>query len=338
MLGFVPAFLTFYLTKDWWLLAWLGAPIWFAITGVRNVLQSVVGGGGLRRSSLVHWRDLVSWSRVADSLLFTGFSVPLLDWLVKDLLLARSFGVTTATAPILMYSVMALANGIYISSHNTFRGLALGAIVGNFFRTILSIPVAVGLDLLILHLLTASGVPAEVALAGLQLWAAILSKASSDLVAAVIEGSADRQHNMAHRRIDFQEKLGQVVEVFGRLEAALPEQDVLTRLEDPETFFDELAEHHAGLWRDMVIDSLDLLYFWMCQPRARTALAQLADRLSPDERRFLLQSQRILEQKRRISELLLGGLVGKRFERALAFYLSHADRYLQAMARMAGRS
>lgn len=32
--GFIPALFTFLYTQEWWVLAWLGAPIWFAITGV----------------------------------------------------------------------------------------------------------------------------------------------------------------------------------------------------------------------------------------------------------------------------------------------------------------
>ncbi|MFU8769342.1 MAG: hypothetical protein ACNA7H_06355, partial [Desulfotignum sp.] len=51
-LGFIPAFVCFFLTKDWWFLAWFGAFIWFGITGFRVILQSVLGGGGLNRSSL----------------------------------------------------------------------------------------------------------------------------------------------------------------------------------------------------------------------------------------------------------------------------------------------
>ena len=34
LLGFIPAFATFYLTKDWWVLAYFGAFIWFGITGL----------------------------------------------------------------------------------------------------------------------------------------------------------------------------------------------------------------------------------------------------------------------------------------------------------------
>ena len=66
-----PAFLTFALTKDWWVLAYLGAFIWFGITGLRNILQSVLGGGGFRRSRLLNWNDYISWTRITDSLLFT---------------------------------------------------------------------------------------------------------------------------------------------------------------------------------------------------------------------------------------------------------------------------
>ena len=334
LLGFVPAFLTFYLTKDWWLLAYFGALIWFGITGLRNILQSVVGGGGIRRSSLLHWKDLVSWRRVADSLLFTGFSVPLLDYLVKDQMLSRGFGITAATGPVMLYSIMALANGLYISSHNLYRGLPSGAVIGNFFRTILSIPVAVGFNFLILRITEFAGISPDIATAGLQLWAAIISKAASDCVAAVIEGTADRQRNLNRRRVDYTEKLAQIYDVYERLETAFPEQDILVLMESHKPFFKNLNETHPVVCRDMVIDSLDLLYFWMYQPRARIALMQILAHMSADEKIFMVRAQRVLKHKRLISEMLLNGLVGKKFELALAFYLSHADRYISTFSRL----
>ncbi|MDD5090680.1 MAG: hypothetical protein PHQ23_07155, partial [Candidatus Wallbacteria bacterium] len=334
--GFLPAFLTFYLTKDWWLLAYFGALIWFSITGIRNILQSVVGGGGLRRSPLLGWKDLVSWGRVADSLLFTGFSVPLLDFLIKDLVLVRSFDITTTTNPLALYTGMALANGVYISSHNFYRGLPLAAVVSNFFRTVLSIPVALGINFFILRLMTLSGISAEAGMADIQLWAAIISKTASDFVAAIIEGTADRQQNLSQRNIDYDEKLTQVYDVYGLLEAMFPEQDVLDLLDQPKELFRELHEKNPELLRYIVMASLDLLYFWMYQPRARKVLVRKMEHMSADEKKFLLQSQQVLKRKRVISEMLLNGLVGKRFERALAFYLSHADRYLQNLSKAAG--
>lgn len=208
LIGFIPAFATFALTKEWWLLRFFGAFIWFGITGLRNILQSVLGGGGLGRSPLLRWSNYVSWGRLADSLLFTGFSVPLLDYLVKTLLLDMSFGITTATNPDVLYTVMALANGLYLSSHNAFRGLPKSAIVGNFFRSVLSIPLAIGLNVVIGGILGALG--AEAVTLILQRWAAVISKAASDCVAGVIEGLADRQQNIRMRLLDYEGKFAQL--------------------------------------------------------------------------------------------------------------------------------
>ncbi|MBW2569206.1 MAG: hypothetical protein JRD93_01120, partial [Deltaproteobacteria bacterium] len=108
LFGFIPAFLTFALTKDWWLLAYGGAFIWFGITGLRNMLQSVLGGGGFRRSPLLRWNSYLSWDRIADSLFFTGCSVPLLDYLVKSLFLDRLLNINTTTSPIMLYTIMAV--------------------------------------------------------------------------------------------------------------------------------------------------------------------------------------------------------------------------------------
>ena len=334
-LGFVPAFFTFYLTKDWWLLAYFGAVIWFAITGLRNITQSVVGGGGLFRSSLLKWNDLVSWSRVSDSLLFTGFSVPLLDYLIKTVLLADMLNITTSTNALLLYSAMALANGIYISGHNTFRGLPRAAIVGNFFRTMLSIPLAFAFNAILLKSLCATGMPVEAANTNLQLWAAVISKTASDFVAAVIEGAADRQKNLKLRLLDYQEKLKQVDDLYAQIDALYPEENLITLMETPKEFLRALRDRSSDMERRLIINALDLMYFWMYQPRADTALRRFVRSISKDERRVLFAVQGVLERKRIVSEMLLGGLVGRHFDRALAFYLSHGERYLQSLRRLA---
>ncbi|MDO9558501.1 MAG: hypothetical protein Q7I89_02320, partial [Syntrophales bacterium] len=180
--GFIPAFLTFYLSKDWWVLAYGGAFIWFGITGLRNVIQSVMGGGGLRRTTLLHWKDYVSWERLADSLMFTGFSVPLLDYFTKTLLLEGLLGITTASNPVVLYAVIALVNGLYLSGHNAFRGLQRAAIAGSAFRSILSIPIAIVLNAGIGGILGAAGISGINSI--LQQWAAVISKLASDTVAA----------------------------------------------------------------------------------------------------------------------------------------------------------
>ena len=51
-LGFAVAAASFASINSWWVLAWMGPFIWFGITGVRNVIQALLGCGGLRRTPL----------------------------------------------------------------------------------------------------------------------------------------------------------------------------------------------------------------------------------------------------------------------------------------------
>ncbi len=330
--GFVPAFLTFALTKDWWVLAYLGAFIWFGITGVRNVIQSVLGGGGIRRSPLLRWNDYVSWSRICDSLLFTGFSVPLLDWLTKSLVLDRMFGINTSTDPLLLYTIMALTNGVYITSHNLFRGLPHSAAFGNFFRSVLSIPIAVlfnslvGLGLVFLGTPDVNGV--------LQRWAAVISKLASDCVAGFIEGLADRRNNIDMRRWDYKAKLAQVFETFSALELLFPRKDVLLMLQRSEEFFSEIRTARSSLDKVMIVNALDLLYLYMFQPRAASALRGMVAAMSREERAVFFASQQILENEREVSRLFVDGIVGRSFSKGLSFYLLRYRGYLRNLERL----
>lgn len=327
LLGFLPAFCTFYLTKDWWVLAYLGAVIWFAITGSRNIIQSVLGGGGIRRSPLLPWNSLVSWSRIADSLLYTGFSVPLLDFLVKTLLLDKGMGITTSTNPVLLYAVMGLANGLYISSHNLFRGLPRSAAAGNFFRSILAIPLAILLNSLVGSFLVLGGSPDPAAM--LQKWAAIISKFASDCVAGVIEGLADRQVNVRQQMAAYRVKIVQLFAVFSRLDLLFPEQEVLTLLESPEKLMATLGEQAAEQEKLLIVNALDLMYFWMYRPRARKALEGILEEMSREEWLIFYRSQLVLSRHREISQVFVDGLVGRNFSKALSFYLDRSKAYLE---------
>lgn len=332
LLGFIPAFLTFSLTKDWWVLAYLGAFIWFGITGLRNIIQSVLGGGGLRRSPLLPWNSLVSWSRISDSLLYTGFSVPLLDYLVKTLLLDRTYGITTATNPIVLYAVMGLANGMYISGHNIFRGLPPAAAKGNFFRSILAIPLAVLLNSAIGLLLQLTGVP-DIA-GALQKWAAVISKFASDCVAAVIEGVADRQINIRARLVAYQAKISQLFSVFSRLELLFPEEDVLDMLQSPKMIMETLNYEARDQEKRIIVNALDLMYFWMYQPRAQRALAVICRQMTYEEWLIFYRSQLVLKRYREISQVFIDGLVGRNFSKALSFYLDRFEEYLKDLEKL----
>ncbi|MDT8378443.1 MAG: hypothetical protein RQ739_06080 [Desulfotignum sp.] len=328
-LGFIPAFVCFFLTKDWWFLAFFGAFIWFGITGLRVILQSVLGGGGIRRSSLIRWNNYVSWDRLTDALFFTGFSVPLLDWLVKTIFLDNTLAINTHTNPVALYAVMALVNGIYLSAHNAFRGLPKGMVTGNFFRSILSIPVALVFNTAIGAILFFFNVPEVDAV--LQKWAAIISKAASDTVAGVIEGTVDRFQNLKLRKRDLKRKFTDLFNTYTKLELLFPETEELKILEKPEHLFTSRNAEVKDLAIMIIIHSLDLFYFWMYQPRARMTILDMVSRLTPEERTIFFQSQNILLHEQHISRLFVDGILGRHFSRPLSFYLTTYTRYLAAI-------
>jgi len=336
LIGFIPAFLTFFLTKDWWLLAYFGAFIWFGITGLRNVLQSVLGGGGIRRSPLLRWDDFVSWERITDSLMYTGFSVPLLDYVVKTLLLDRGFGITTSTNPVALYAVIALANGLYISTHNAFRGFPKGAVYGNLFRTLVSIPIAAAFNTAAGGMLSFAGATEVDSI--LQKWAAVISKLASDLVAGFLEGTVDRYQNIRMRWKDYSSKLANVFDTYAQLELLFPEKDASELLREPQGLGTRVRGEFRSLRKIIIINALDLLYFWMFQPRARVTLRAILSTLPPEERRIFIESQSILQEQEEISLMFVHGLVGKNFPKALSFYLDRSQEYLDALKKWEQRT
>jgi hypothetical protein len=83
-----------------------------------------------------------------------------------------------------------------------------------------------------------------------------------------------------------------------------------------------------------MIHALDLLYFWMYQPRARMALRQYLGTLAEDERQILVSSQFTLQRYREISQLFIDGILGLNFQRPLSFYLSRYESYLEEVKRL----
>ncbi len=332
VLGFLPALATFVLTKDWWLLAYGGAFIWFGITGLRNIVQSVLGGGGWRRSPLLRWNDLISWGRVTDSLLYTGFSVPLLDYVTKTVILDRLFHITTETHPFLLYSCMALANGVYLVSHNLFRGFPKGTAFANFFRSILSIPIAIALNGFIGWAIVLAGYGPAAPI--LQKWAAIISKTASDVVAGIIEGTTDRIQNIERRRKAVRYKFSQILDTYAQMEMLLPEIQVAELLKPADQMPSKTPADAADLAKGLYVHALDLLYFWMYQPRARIAMRNVLREFLPDERKLLMLTQQVLQHQRPVSTLFIEGMLGTQFSRPLAFYLSQSGNYLTALQKM----
>ena len=220
---------------------------------------------------------------------------------------------------------------IYLSCHNAFRGFPKTVIAGNFFRSILSIPIAIVFNGVIAGLLSAAGVSGIDAV--LQKWAAVISKAASDFVAGVIEGAADRYRNIHLRLRDYRDKLARLLEAYTSLELLFPDKKVMETLSAMDK---SLSGDAKDLELIMIIHALDLLFFWNYQPRGRTALVMLARTLSDEERQILLGSLHILKRQREISMLFIDGIIGKNFSGGLAFYLNASGQYLVDVQKILG--
>ncbi len=328
--GFLAAFLTFYWSpNNWWVLTCGGAVIWLGITAVRNVVQLVLAGGGFRSSPLMKWNDFISWQRVADSLFYTGLSVPILEYLVKTLILNRWLGLTAENDPVLVFSGIALANGFYITGHNLLRAFPRSAVLGNWLRAPLSIPLALLFNMGLGGVLTLFGVSGVEAI--LQQWAAILSKLASDVIGGMIEATADRARNLQARYSDFRTKLRELFELSARLELLVPEEDLAELLRTRRSFLRVGRLRKSKLSVLFYVNALDMMYIWMRQPQAVAAMRRMMEGMSPEERLIFLKAQELLERERSISKLFLSGLVGPNFGRALAFYLHYHRIYLEEL-------
>lgn len=332
LLGFIPAFFSFLYTQDWWFLAWFGTFIWFAITGVRNVIQMVLAAKGFSRGTLIHWKDQVSISRICDSLMYTGISVLLLEVMIRVWLLQDCFGWTVENDSTLVFTVLNIVNGFYICAHNIFRGFPKEAAIGNFFRSALAIPVSSLYNLMFYNILIAVGVMTpEVYMIPS---AAIVSKMASDTVAAIIEGYADSQVNLRMRRWDYSSKLANVFACYTRLELLFPQEDALIKL----ARMGGLQGHGGSRARDLetafIINALDLMYFWYYQPRAQDAFKKILMAMPEADRHVLGRAQLVLTREKEISQRLVDGLLGRNFSSPLAFFLSKHTQYLRIMSKL----
>jgi len=160
--------------------------------------------------------------------------------------------------------------------------------------------------------------------------------------AALFERDSCRRRGLKDRRRgslrieDYGAKLRSVLRRHGELEAAFPKHDVLAMLESPKEFVNLVAGARGDEEvRRQIMNSLDLFYFWMLQPRARPVFKRLMEEATARERQIVLRTQRLLERQKLISKLLLDGLTGRNFAPALAFYLDKSPVYLRDMARLA---
>ncbi len=330
VLGFIPAAIAFHLTQTWWILAWFGPIIWFGITGVRNIIQAVVAGTGFYRYTLLRWKDHVSWSRLCDSLLYTGISVPLLELFVRIWLLQDTLNMTVTSNPIIVYALMSMINGLYISWHNITRGFPKEAIIGNLFRSVLALPVALFINEVFLEFLVYVLKVSNPDII-MQNTSAILSKLSSDTVAAIIEGYADKKNLIRMRRWDYKTKLQDIFNSYVRLDLAFPEEDITDILKNPSIFFERLAGKNKALHAEAIVNALDLMCFWYYRPRSHEVCKNAIKKMNPEERKALGLMQLVLLNERDVSQMFVDGLVGRNFAPALVFYLDNHKAYVKRM-------
>ncbi len=165
VLGFFPAFYCLGLEY---------ALLWFVLTSCRNAIVDLISFSGFVPRA---WQARsIDRENLCTSLFFTGFSVPIMTLAKNGFDLAWNFfaldhGFIYTFAK---FWCIALANGLYLASHNTLRGFEKTAVRGNFFRSVLSWPLAT----VVSYVLTPLGVPDVVQ-----------AKICSEFVGGVIEGT-----------------------------------------------------------------------------------------------------------------------------------------------------
>lgn len=330
--GFIPAFITFWFTQEG-PMRYLGAPIWFGITGFRNIIQAVVSGGGLYRQSHLSWNNYISWTRVSESLFYSGVSVPLLELVVRVILLQHFLGLTADTHPFLVFLAMAAVNGLYIACHTIYRGLPRKSAYINAFRNILAIPLVMVYNNALDGILILAGFSAVEVGSIISSMAAVVSKTASDTMGGMIGGYFDRKNMMRLRFNDYNSKLRKLSSCQIRLELLFPYEDSFHMLMRPEKLLNSSDKAVHELAKELAVHALDLMYFWYYQPLAMLAARRILRRRQPQERFSFVCFQSILEQHAELSQLILSGLMGRKFRWALSFYLENSTRYLAEINR-----
>ena len=322
--GFVSAFLAFQYTQQGFLAYW-GAPLWFAVTGSRNILQAVIAGGGLRRYSALTWKDYVSWGRLSESLFYTGFSVPLLEIGVRYLLLQRGLGLTAANSSLAVFLTLATVNGAYLMSHNLYRGLPSAAAYANLGRSVCAVPVAMAYNYGLLLLLQFFDV-GDVAVV-LAATTSLVAKTASDTVAAVLEGYFDRRATRRLRSRDFRDVLSRLAACQASLEYLFPRENGPDVLRHPERLIGSENPAVRQLAEEITVHCLDLMYFHFYQPLSAQTFLGLSKQKVREEKELVLLAQTLVAQEEYVTRLFVDGVFGPNFGPALAFYLGHFRKY-----------
>jgi hypothetical protein len=327
--GFFLAWACFMFTQPG-MLAWLGAPLWFFITFLRVILQSVLGSGGLHRSSMLRWNNYVSWSDVCITLMYSGPAVLLLEPVLRVFVLEHWLGCTASNAPFTVYALLTLAYGLYKAFSHAMRGYPLKAQMIDLALTPLCVPVV-----LLFHWLLAGALGMLGNSPSLPLYAVIVTKIGCDAVIGFGGGIFDKENNLRRRMEDCHILLDGMLSLYSRMTSLFPERDAGSLLSDPAALKRLLDDRAPDIWQELVVNALDLMHVWYFQPRANYALSRHMRRLTAEERTVFLNMQQVLRMEKQISQMLINGLAGRGFANALSFYLSRRGEYLASVEQLA---
>ena len=331
LFGLIPAFCTFMVTQNWWFLACFGAFIWLGITGFRNIIQMLIASGSFF-GSRIKWYKTVQWTRLCESLMYTGWSVVLLEGIMRNAVLVGLFQIKVTEHPLLVFTVIALANGTYISSHNIFRGFPMTAVVGNFFRSVLAIPVA-----LVYNALLAVILPfiTDMPTADVLIYSsAIVTKFASDTIALMIEATADRRNFYRLRRLDYYAKFDAFFACYVKLETLFPERNMLEVFAEPGEFRRLTQEKGARLREELFAHLMDLMYFWFYRNSSHQVFSTLVKRMNKTERNVLGAVHLAFARSNpEDAKYIIEKFLGSRSAKCLAFYEENFTPYIKAMER-----
>jgi len=116
------------------------AILWLGITGFRNSVADLISNRGARLSE---WKlKSINFDNVAQSMFWTGFSVPILGFVKSSFDALWPFAQNGLLFNSVKFFFISGVNGLYLASHNTLRGFDKKVIRANFFRSVISWPFA----------------------------------------------------------------------------------------------------------------------------------------------------------------------------------------------------
>lgn len=184
--------------------------LWLGITGCRNALVDLFAYRGAR---VRRWRARsISWRNIAQSLFWTGLSVPVLAGVKFGFDALWPLAHAGFLYEFIRFFCISLANGLYLVGHNSLRGFDRDVIRANFFRNIISWPFAT------VTAAFASGIGIPVI---------VQSKIWSDVIAGFIEGGGKYIKTLRLRRRDVEELVPRILASRKKAELAVSVFDLL---------------------------------------------------------------------------------------------------------------